>query len=330
MMAFYSTSKKNSKVFDKSLKWLQESVKSYSGHINNMLMLIEVYNRAKMYDTLIEFDKLLPPNKFRLTIAGMLYGSKQFDNIKHAKRIYQEVSASDSDIVGIRRGLFGCCYSLGEIQEAKNYICQELDLNNNKEDYFNLLQLRLETNDFTFDKYFEGAKGFIDDKLDHLIGVFYLEKKMKVEARQFLLRSLLSNETNLHCLNAYMGSILGDKERIEPQKVDVGVTVFLKDTKGKIIMIAIHNDNMLPKFRPNRFAKCFHYKQSDSAVEGLLFEKVGSQVVYKGKELIDKIEINEATFCAFAMAHLVKNKKATQVKIKNDNPENALDGFKKS
>ena len=316
-LAFYINAKKHKKAFEKEVEWLDKNInyaKVHEHELNNLSLLIAVYSKAERYDKLLELDAFALPNYFRLSIASALHNSKRTENIKQAKRIYMEVLEQEPTMEGLCRSLFGCCYSLGEIQEAKEYTIKEIVINGKKEDYLNLLQLRYETNDTAIDEHIEKAKEFQDQRIDHIIGGFYLENDQKEDAKKFLLRSLLVDDSNTYCMNGYMSAVLGGEKVDQPKKAGVGVTAQLKDQSGKTTLVAIHEESAFPKNNANKFAKCSHHKESDKAVEDLLLAKVGDEITYRGTvHTIESLNWNEVQFHGFIMSELVKQKRVMTV-----------------
>lgn len=330
LIAFFaSLNKKRRDLFAKEVSWLDENWSTRSEMFLPFLeMLISVFNTSGKMDKLLELSNLSLPIAFRMRIAECLQKKKSY--VPQAKAIYLSIREQEGDsIQGLNRGLFYCHYELGEIDEAKAAICREIDLNPSKEDYGSLLTLRIETKDFDCDKYFEDAKRINDSKIYHLIGISYFYQHTQIaEARYYLLRSLLLDDSNLGGLNAYMSLGLKIKHEEIPSNVVPGVTVRLKNHK-KELSVSIHEDGLLFGIKPNRLAGSYHHKESDKAVEDLIYCCVGDEISYKGdRYIIENIDWLETLLIPYAMNQLLLDGKHAYA-ICGETTEEGIEEIKK-
>lgn len=310
LVAFYTLNNKKYRcVFKKEIEWIEENINDFVGIPLNILdKLIIIFSKSNNIKKLLELDKLLPPVGIRMQIANCLQNTNEY--IEEAKIIYLDILKTHKDIIGLNRCLCACFYNLRDMAQAKNYLCREIELQPNKEDIYNLLAIRLETKEFIFDEYFERAKKIKDAKIFYLIGTTYLQNKSTLnEARRYLLSSLLMDDNNLDCLGLYNSLCLMNEKSNKPIRADIGVSIRLEN-ESKTLWISIEDDDIVAD-TPAKFAYSLHYKESDKALEDIIFSKVGDQVIYKGKNYkVAELERTDNIVFAYSMQKLMEDKRA--------------------
>ncbi len=326
LLAYYSsTNIKYNKIFKKESEWVAENLNSvYEFPISIISKLIYVFNKSKKFSKLLELNKRELPIFFRLEIVNVLI--QETDYLNDAKIILLQIKQENPKLEIAYRGLFICCYHLGEIADAKKYILEALMLKQTKENYRNLLSIRLETQEIIFDKFFEEAKNVIDAQVFYLIGVTYLQAQKKENAYEYLLRSLLIDDTNVACLNAFISITMERETKEKPKSVQAGVTAILKDESGAQTAISLYKDELIGELETNNLANSEHYKESDRKVEKILYKSAGAIVEYKGTNYeIISLDWIDNIISGYAMSVLLKNN-LMQV-IKGDSTNNGIENL---
>ena len=307
---------------NEELEWIGKRIDKLTFELPDLNRLICVYIKTEKYEELIKLGQMEPPIMYQFQIANGLLSSDEIKYISVAKDILLKISNRYPNIKGLNRGLFYCYNKLGDIANAKIFLCKEIDIDPRKEDYYNLLLIRLLTNEFIIDSYAVKAMNVCDAKIYHLLGETYARLNDIETSKDFLLKSLLMDEANEGCMFSYMDICLKTDSKEPPSNVTAGVTVTIKND-NEIRLLSIHKDGFFSKFKPNNFARCEHLEESDFIVQDIILGQVGDNVQYKNNDYkIDSLMWNEGILTAFIMSYLIENKKATA--IQGETPELAV------
>lgn len=324
LKAFYLVeSGRNKSLLQQELDWIDNHNNDLSLTLPNLDRLIYIYNKTKDYEKLVKLGQMGSPIMYQFQIANSLLSSDDISYITVAKDILLTISEQYPDIKGLNRGLFYCFNKLGDVANSKKYLCKEIDLAPKKEDYYNLLLIRLMTNDFIIDSYTKRASEVYDAKIYHLLGETYSRLGDIETSKNFLLKSLLMDDTNDGCMSSYMCICLEkENEKDTPLNVAAGVTATIKN-KDETKRLSIHKDGFLRGIKPNNFAKCEHLEESDVLVQDIILGQAGDKVKYEDEEYeIESLIWSENLMIAYIMAYLIDNKKVTA--IQGETPELAV------
>ena len=313
LIVFYLFKKKDKdkkNKYKRALDWIVSNINQPLQYAD-ISMLITVLGNAKKFDELVAFDKRLPPNLFRLQIAAILSNTNNIEYVKYAKDICLQILENEPNTENICRDLYICYYKLGEYDNSKRYARKQIDYCNEIDDIGHYMQMKINIQDFEIDSYVVKASEFCNCKLDVLLAHLYYCNKEYDKSKTYLIRSLLVDDKNVFVLNNLMQVLLQDipQDYKEPEKVDSGVTIALKDIKSnKILQISIHDEKEFPKYEPKNFAGCIHYKASDRVLENLLFTKMGDEISYKNNNYkVVKLDTNDIIYFRYAMMVLEKH-----------------------
>ena len=307
---YYSNNKKYRNQFDSEAEWIKNNLDDFTA-VPFVIVdkLVKVLYNAQQYEILVKLSNSSVPVLIRLQIANCLQEIKEY--VITAIEIYESIKQFNSDIIGLNRCLSNCYYKLGDMTKAQNCLCEEIDLKCNSADLYNLFVLRLEIKDIKIDKYVDIAKEFVDSKLYHMIGIAYLQANKYEDAYQYLIKSLLLDDKNLDCLNTFMSLKNAQNGENQNQKnFEIGVTATLKN-KAKNLKIALWSDVIIDGFKPIKLAGIINYKESDSAVEDILYCAVGDRIKYKDEEYeVISLDYTDTLIYGFAMRQLITSKRA--------------------
>ena len=296
---------------EKELVWLD----SFSGEMlfSELMIYLQVLVQHKRWNKLIGYLDSALPNAYLFEIGVALLTSQEKKYYKKVRKTFQNLIDDQWERKGLYYNTGVIDENLGRIESAKRQYEKEFDKYQDTLSLRLLIKLRMESNDYSEDRYFESLKKVTDSVSQNLLGAVYLNLQNYHEAKKYFLRSLLIDDSSKESLNGLWQAIHNSPPRTANQiKED---TVFIVASHNDKKTIAIHSADVMMGITPNEFASCKHYSINDTSVSGLLFHKAFEEVEFEGEKCqIDKIMTADEFFSRFFFSSLQNREGVTTIR----------------
>ena len=309
LVAFYSSkNKKYKSQFNKAVRTLKSQEMPSTLDCVYFSYLIKIYSESEDYLKLKEIIGLNPLTGFKIEIANCFQNSKNRDDLLYAKEIYKDILNSNPNLLKVNSYLCSLNRKLKCFNEAKSAIMKELEINFNLTDLKILLDLKIEIKDFAIDSYVLQAKDSIDSDLLMLAGQIYSNNvDTKDIAFNCYLKSLLINDKNINSLKGMLSLVNMEEQQKCPDKAQQGVVARLENDDRKVT-VAIHKEDLIQGYTPSKLAGILHYKETDKAVEELLYSSTGDEIYFKNEKFkIVSLSYIESELFAYAMSQMLNS-----------------------
>ena len=285
-------------------------------------LYLDILALESKYDLLIELSTHNLHNEHLFHIAHLLSKNTEETYTKKALQIYETLEEKGWRHQNLFFNIAIVSANAGKFEKAKKYLKKEYDTYGSQIALFHLLRLRITTTDVCEDEYLHKAKSIVSSDFQHIVAASYDKLRNHHEAKLYLLRTLLIDDTE-SCVGALFPLYQDGEKEEDPEYVQKECVCFLESSE-EIVNVAIHSDEVLKGIKPNNFANCTHFSAGDPTIASLMYHQKEDVVEYDGKEykLID-IKSTTSFFASYALQYIITKGEGVQT-IRGSTPEEAM------
>lgn len=285
-------------------------------------LYLEILAQESKYDLLIEFSTYNVYDEHLFHIANLLSKNAGETYKKKALQIYESLESKGWKYENLFLNIAIAFANAGKLEKAKKYLKKEYDTYESQTALFNLLRLRIETMDVYDDEYLNKAKNIVSSDFQHIVAASYDKLRNHSEAKLYLLRTLLIDDTE-KCVGALFPLYQEEEKEVDLEYVQKECVCSLESQDGNV-NIAIHSNEVLKDIKPNTFANCFHFSVDDPTIASLMYHQKEETVQFLGKNytLVD-IKSTSSFFASYALQQIIAKGEGIQT-ISASSPEEAI------